>query len=76
MYLVFSLDGVIVEETKAATKQLTSDLSNKSDRAYLETCGYVCYGLCLNLIQAFSLILRGTRSGRPQPVRQIPAYEV
>ena len=41
--LVLSLDGVMVEEKKADTKQLGTHLSNKWYQAYLVTCDYVRY---------------------------------
>ena len=69
MPLVFSVDIVMGEEKKAATKQLTAEFSNKWDRAYLETCRYVCDSLSLNLVRAFILLVRGTRRGRPHPVK-------
>ena len=76
MYLVFSLDGVIVEETKAATKQLEAAWSNKWYRAYSAMCGYVLTCLSLNLERAFRLLVQGPSSDRPHPVRLISEYRV
>ena len=69
--LVLSLEGEMVEETKADTKQLPSKFFNKCDRAYSAMCGYVCALLYLNLVRAFSPLVWGMRSGSPPIVIQM-----
>ena len=54
--LVLFLYGLMVEETKAATKQLGASLSNKCDSYYSTTCGYILSHICLNLVQTFILL--------------------
>ena len=52
--LVFYVYRVMGEDTKAATKKMSTSLSKKWDREYLATCGYVRVRLYLNLVRAFS----------------------
>ena len=59
-----------------ANNRLGDSLYYKWDRAYSEMCGYVSARLSMNLVQSFSMIVWGARSGRPHPVRIIPAYGV
>ena len=71
MPLVLSIDVVMGEEKKAATKQLVDALSNKWNWAYLETCGYVLDRLSLNLLWSLSLIVHGPRRVRTHPIRKM-----
>ena len=57
MSLVFSVDGVMEEEKKSATKQLAAALSNKWDRKYSERYGYVQACLPLKMVWAFSFLV-------------------
>ena len=71
MPLIFLVEVVMGEETKAATKQLVSNLYNKLEQEYSVTCGYVCACLFLNLVRDFSLLVQGQRIGRNQAVSQM-----
>jgi hypothetical protein len=62
--LVFSVDGMMGTETQAATKQLASHLSRRSQRAYSQMVRYVQTRMSLSLCRATSLLLRGARDGR------------
>ena len=70
--LVLSVESVVVEDKKAATKQLTDAFYNTWDRAYLATCGYVRAHLYLNLVWAFSILVQGLKRVRTQNTRQMP----
>ena len=59
--LVFSADGLMGTEAKAASRQLASLLSKKWSREYPECCGYVRSRLSLSLVRSVSLLLRGVR---------------
>ena len=57
MPLVFSVEGVMGEERKEATEQLTDVLSKKWYMEYLETFGYTRARLSVNLVCAFSFLV-------------------
>ena len=59
--LVFSVDGLQGEETKAACCKLSRLLASKWKRDYSEVCGFVRSRLSLALVRATSLCLRGAR---------------
>ena len=59
--LVYSVDGLMGTEARAATKRLASLLANKWKRAYSDVCGYVHSRQSLALVRATSLCLRGAR---------------
>ena len=71
--LVYSVDGLLGEEARAASKRLASLLANKWKRAYSEVCGYVLSRQALALVRATSLCLRGTRD--PTDRRHRPIWE-
>jgi hypothetical protein len=57
--LVYSVDGMMGCEAKAAGKKLASHLSAKWSRTYSEVCGYVLSWQSLALVRATTLCLRG-----------------
>ena len=59
--LVFSCDGMVAVEAKAAIKRVASLLSEKWHRPYSETCTYVRSRISLSLVRAASHCLRGSR---------------
>ena len=67
--LVFSIDGLLGKEAKAATKRLASSLAAKWKRSYSEVCGFVRSQISLALIRSSSRCLRADRnpSHRFQP---------
>ena len=64
------------EDKKTETKQLTAALSNKWDREYLETCGYVQDRLSLNLVCDFIFLVLCTYIGEPWKTRDMPPEKV
>ena len=73
MPIIFSVGGVMREETKATTKKLVAALSKKWDRSYLVT-SYIQSHLSLVLVQTFSLVVIGTRIGKTWQVRKNTLY--
>jgi hypothetical protein len=59
--LVFSVDGMMGVEAKAASKRLAARLSFKWKRQYSEVCGFARSRLALALVRSTSLCLRGAR---------------
>ena len=59
--LVFSCDGMVAVEAKAAIKRVASLLSEKWHRPYSETCTYVRSRISISLVRAASHCLRGSR---------------
>jgi hypothetical protein len=59
--LVFSVDGVLGSEAKAASKRLAARLSEKWKRPYSEVCGFVRSRLSVSLVRSMSSCLRGAR---------------
>ena len=59
--LVFSVDGLMGVEARAASKRVASRLAAKWRRAYSEICGFVRSRLALALVRSTSLCLRGPR---------------
>ena len=59
--LVFSTDGMLAAEAKAASKRLASRLVTKWKRPYSELCGFVCSHLSVALVRSASHCLRGSR---------------
>ena len=61
--LVFSIDGLLGKEAKAATKRLASSLAAKWKRSYSEVCGFVRSRISLlALIRSSSRCLRADRN--------------
>ena len=60
MILVFSVDGVMGEDTYTSIKQLDDALLTKWDKEYLATCECVRDCLYLNLVFAFIFLVQGT----------------
>ena len=59
--LVFSTDGMMAAEAKAASKRLASRLATKWKRPYSELCGFVRSRLSVALVRSASHCLRGSR---------------
>jgi hypothetical protein len=60
--LVFSVDGLIGKEGKAASKRLASCLAAKWKRSYSEVCGFVRSRLSIALLRSSSRCLRADRN--------------
>jgi hypothetical protein len=60
--LVYSVDGLLGSEARAASKRLACLLSQKWKCAYSDVCGYVLSRQALALVRTTSLCLRGTRN--------------
>jgi hypothetical protein len=60
--LIFSVDGLIGKEAKAASKRLASTLAGKWKRSYSEVCGFVRSRLSIALIRSSSRCLRADRT--------------
>jgi hypothetical protein len=60
--LVFSIDGLLGKEAKAASKRLASILAGKWKRSYSELCGFVRSRLSIALIRSSSRCLRADRN--------------
>ena len=60
--LVFSVDGLMGTETKAASQRLASLLSSKWKRSYSDVCGYVRSRLSVALARSTSRCLRAERT--------------
>jgi hypothetical protein len=60
--LVFSVDGLLGKEAKAASKRLASSLAGKWKRSYSEICGFVRSRLSIALIRSSSRCLRANRN--------------
>ena len=71
--LVYSVDGLMGSEARAASKRLASHLANKWKRAYSDVCGYVLSRQSLALVRATSLCLRGARD--PTARIRSPAWD-
>ena len=72
MKLMFSVDGVMRYETKAATKELHTDLSKIWDMDYLTTYGYVQELLSLKPVRNSILLVRGPHSGELRQAQRMP----
>ena len=62
--LVYSVDGMAGRETKMAERQLASQLTWKWKRDYSELVGYVRTRMCLAVLRANTLLIRGSRERR------------
>ncbi len=71
--LVFSVDGAMGTETRAATRRLAALLAGKWKRAYSELCGYVRSRISIALVRATTQCLRGPRD--PTARRNPPQWE-
>ena len=71
--LVFSVDGLLGKEAKAASKRLASTLAAKWKRSYSEVCGFVRSRLSIALIRSSSRCLRADRN--PTKRFQVPIWE-
>jgi hypothetical protein len=60
--LVFSIDGLLGKEAKAASKRLASSLAGKWKRSYSEVCHFVRSRLSIALIRSSSRCLRADRN--------------
>ena len=60
--LVFSVDGLLGKEAKAASKRLASSLVGKWKRSYSEICGFVRSRISFALVRSSSRCLRGDRN--------------
>jgi hypothetical protein len=68
--LVFTVDGLLGAECKAATQRLAAQLAGKWSRPYSDICGFVRSRLSLALVRTTSLCLRGTRD----PTAKSPTF--
>jgi hypothetical protein len=62
--LVYSVDGMAGRETKMAEKRLASQLAWKWKKEYSEMVGYVRTKMCLAVLRANTLLIRGSRERR------------
>ena len=62
--LVYSVDGMAGRETKMAERRLASQLAWKWKRDYSEMVGYVRTRMCLAVLRANTLLIRGSRERR------------
>jgi hypothetical protein len=62
--LVYSVDGMAGRETKMAERRLASQLAWKWKRDYSEMVGYVRTRMCLAVLRANTLLIRGSRDRR------------
>ena len=65
--LVFSVDGLMGCEAKAASQRLASQLAGKWKRSYSEVCGYVRSRLSVALVRSANRCLRAERSSILRP---------
>ena len=73
MPLVFYMDGIMGEETKAKTNKLDAALYKKWDTEYSATCGYMKDYISLNMVCDFIFMVWGTHSGNPRRARHMTA---
>ena len=71
--LVYSVDGMVGAETRAAEKHLTFHLAKKWKREYSEMCGYVWTRISIAVVWSNTLLLRGQQKDRG--VIQCPVHE-
>ena len=62
--LVYSVDGMAGRETRMAEKRLASQLAWKWKREYSEMVGFVRTRMCLAVLRANTLLIRGSRERR------------
>ena len=72
--LVYSVQGVPGEETRAAEKRLAGHLAHRWKREYSEMCGYVRARMSLATARANTLLLRGARDSRGR-LQHRPVFE-
>jgi hypothetical protein len=60
--LVFSVDGLLGKEAKAASKRLATSLASKWKRSYSEICGFIRSRLSIALLRSSSRCLRADRN--------------
>jgi hypothetical protein len=60
--LVFSVDGLLSKEAKAASKSLASSLAAKWKRSYSEICGFIRSRLSIALLRFSSRCLKADRN--------------
>lgn len=68
--LVFSVDGLLGGECKAAINRLASQLAAKWERPYSDMCSFVKSRFALALVRATTVCLRGSRD----PTAKNPTY--
>ena len=73
--LVFSCDGMMGLEAKAASKRLASKLSAKWRRPYSQLCAYVRSRLSMAVARGTSLCLRGCRDRDPLLRNPAPQWD-
>ena len=59
--MVYSADGMPVDEAEAAEKRMASLLADAWQREYSEMCGFVRARMALALARSNTLLLRGAR---------------
>ena len=59
--MVYSSDGIPVEDALATQKRLTALLIYKLKREYSEICGFVREMISLAIVRSNSLLLRGSQ---------------
>jgi hypothetical protein len=62
--LVYSVDGMAGRETKMAERCLASQLAWKLKKEYSEMVGYVRTRICMSILRANTLLIRGSRERR------------
>ena len=72
--LVYSVQGVPGEETRAAEKRLAGHLAHRWKREYSEMCGYVRARMSLATARANTLLLRGARDSHGRQEHR-PVFE-
>jgi hypothetical protein len=60
--LVFSVDGLLGKEAKAASKRLATSLAAKWKRSYSEICGFIRSRISIALLRSSSRCLRADRN--------------
>jgi hypothetical protein len=71
--LVFSVDGMMGKEARAASRRVSSLLAAKWNQPYSQVCGYVNTRQALALVRSTSLCLRGSREASARI--RAPAWE-
>jgi hypothetical protein len=61
---VYSVDGMAGRETRMAERRLASQLAWKWKREYSEMVGYVRTRMCMSVLRANTLLIRGSRERR------------
>jgi hypothetical protein len=62
--LVYSVDGIAGRETKMAERRLASQLAWKWKKEYSEMVGYIQMRMCMSVLRANTLLIRGSRERR------------